>query len=146
MKLIHLVYIKYLSFLFTHPYGCDHLNASASFASFSFRFTHLCEVRLQVQKNYIYLYISIHAPLRGATYFFKFLYFILYYFNSRTSARCDTSELKTVDDKQLFQFTHLCEVRQHTCQSLAMQGLKWHFVRTPNHFTKFIDISPCKPQ
>ena len=37
-------------------------------------------------------------------------------------------------------------VRQHTCQSLATQGLKWHFVRTPNHFTKFIDISPCKPQ
>ena len=71
MKLIHLVYIKYLSFLFTHPYGCDHLNASASFASFSFQFTHLCEVRQQTipaidRDNKI----SIHAPVQGATIYF----------------------------------------------------------------------------
>ena len=56
--------------------------------------------------------ISIHAPPRGATGRVVFLSFVAFHFNSRPSARGDSSRRKATTTTRRFQFTPLREGRR----------------------------------
>ena len=55
--------------------------------------------------------VSIHAPGRGATDFWRGLGVLGYRFNSRTREGCDLVELGKIDAELWFQFTHPGGVR-----------------------------------
>ena len=50
--------------------------------------------------------ISIHAPVKGATYMSIKLYILVWYFNPRTREGCDMARLMQVKPRLTFQSTH----------------------------------------
>ena len=94
------------------PAGCDFDSIIAWFTVARFQSTHPCGVRLYIDwDNFNAEYVSIHAPLRGATRQSVCILALVYRFNPRTPAGCDLPGDVSPCVVIRFQSTHPCGVR-----------------------------------
>ena len=90
------LFLSYCLFQSTHPCGVRPITSLISSQINKFQSTHPCGVRLAHDSDLGWCeFISIHAPVWGATNQLRFLYRLYYHFNPRTRVGCDTSQVSS---------------------------------------------------
>jgi len=123
-----LTYQDCRQFQSTHPCGVRLYKALDLIPEGRFQSTHPCGVRLQsVVLFRLGRLVSIHAPLRGATFCVIFVLEFLYGFNPRTPAGCDSDSGLWIKPYPMFQSTHPCGVRHwHTNHVIHRTNVSIH--------------------
>ena len=120
-----IVRVKNLArFQSTHPYGVRLVSWIGLFHNTTFQSTHPYGVRrCLMSANRYHLFISIHAPVWGATNSPVTSASSLSDFNPRTRMGCDVLKCKTVIGVKVFQSTHPYGVRQADNNSILTAAI-----------------------